>query len=137
MNEQSQRASVLDSMAAKVALGSWLGDHVTPWWMALTAGPKVQVSASLVGAVHLMAQTKSARDDVQREALGRLMAEVVDDFCSADRTRQGPPPPSWGELVYQLAVLADGYPEGSLLRDATVDLSRRVLARMRELDAAH
>lgn len=137
MNEQSQRAFALDSMAAKVALASWLGDHVTPWWLALTAGPKAQVSASLVGAVHLMAQTKSARDDVQREALGRLMAEVVDVFCGADRARPGPPPPSWGELVYQLGVLAEGYPEGSLLRDATVDLSRRVLARLRELGAAH
>lgn len=137
MNEQSQRAVALDSMAAKVALGSWLDDHVTPWWVALTAGPKAQVSASLVGAVHLMAQAKSTRDEVQREALGRLMAEVVDGFCDAGRSRPGPPPPSWGELVFQLGVLAEGYPEGSLLRDATVDLSRRVLARMRELGSAH
>lgn len=137
MNEQSQQAVALDSMAAKIALGSWLDDHVTPWWAALTAGPKAEVSASLVGAVHLMAQTKSARDDVQREALGRLMAEVVDEFCATGRGRPGPPPPSWGELVYQLGVLAEGYREGSLLRDATIDLSRRVLARMRELGSTH
>lgn len=127
MNEWVERRTAVEAMAARVALGCWLAMPQVPWWQAIGRRAEAQVPASVVGAVHLVAQTRASRDDVQREALGRLTAEVIEDLCGADA-----PPRAWDELSRQLEVLSAGYPQGSLLRDATEDLRRRVLARLRQ-----
>lgn len=134
MNEQSECAPAVASMVARMNLGHWGRDHDVPWWLALGVRPQAQLAASLVSAVHLMAQAKGVHDRPQQEAMGRLMTEVIDDLCGAASARRFPPR-QWGQILDQLGVLADGYAPGSLLREATLELCQRVVVRMRQAGA--
>lgn len=123
-------------MAAKIHLHAWGRAPGVPWWLAIRGPGEAQIQVSLVSAIHLMAQLRARRDGAQRAALGRLMAEIIDDYCGPRRPGPCSPRPRAGEVISRLGVLAEGYEPGSLLREATLELCQRIVARGEDPDEA-
>lgn len=135
MLDINQRVTAIESIFAKVNLGDWSNDQEVPIWLAWRILPALELQASLMSAVHLAAQVKMSQGP-QVEGGGRLMSEIIDDWCGTPPRRHGPPRPHWGTVVKQLGDLADRYPAGSMLREAAFDLSNRVVTRAHELGQA-
>lgn len=105
-----------------------------PPWIAIRARLATQqLQASLLSAVHLVAQMKMASHDKQGDGISQLMAEIVDDWCTTQVPSQFPPRLHWSSVLEQLALLSDRYSPGSVLHDAVFELGRRVLTRAQEL----
>jgi hypothetical protein len=129
MPELSERVSALESIFAKVNLGDWSNDQDVPWWLAIRIRHiDQQLQASLVSAVHLVAQAKL--NPSHGSGVG-VVGEIIDDWCGT-RPRPFPPRPHWGSIVEQLGQLAERYSAGSALRDASLELCHLVINRVRE-----
>lgn len=154
MPDLTERVAALESIFAKVNLGDWSNDQDVPWWVAwrikpqldsLRFGPqpepwnlghpvpwRAELHASLIAAVHLMAQAKLSQGS-QGEGLVRLTSEIIDEWCATRVPRGFPPRPHWGSVVEQLGGLAERYAAGSALREAAFDLGRRIIDRAHDL----
>jgi hypothetical protein len=145
MSDLMERVTALESILSTVNLGYQSEYQDVPLWLAwrinrqlqsLRVGPypepwSSELDATLSSAVHLAAQAKLAQG-AQGEALNQLTTAIIDDWCALV-PRRFRPRPRWGSIVDQLGVLADGYPAGSVLREAAFELSRRVVDRAHEL----
>jgi len=130
MSDLTERVAAIESMFAKVNLGDWSNDQDVPWWVAWRIRPVIELQASLVSAIHLAAQLQLGKDT---GGSSQLLSEIVDEWCGTKVPGRFPPRPHWGSVVEQLGLLADRYPAGSALRNATFELGRRVIERAQEL----
>ena len=104
-----------------------------PLWVAIrTRLANQQLQASLISAVHLVAQMKVTSHPTH-SALSQLMDEIISDWCRTQVPDQFPPRLHWSSMLEQLGLLANRYSAGSVLHDAVFDLSHRVLNRAQEL----
>lgn len=128
MSNLSRFAQVVSAFE-KVYIGDWGGDGdgEVPLWVAMRIRTAAELQAQLVGAVLLVAQGKMLQDKSTAEAHGRLIAELVDDFCGT------PPRWPWPHILKELGELAERYAAGSMLRSASFELSQRIVQRAAEL----
>jgi hypothetical protein len=130
MSNLSRLAQVVSAFE-KVYIGDWGGDGdgEVPLWVAMRIRTAAELQAHLVGAVLIVAQGKMLQDKGAAEAHGRLIAELVDDFCGT------PPrwPWPWPHILKELGELAERYAAGSMLRGAAFELSQRIVQRAAEL----
>jgi hypothetical protein len=137
MLDLSERSTARNPMFSRpVNLDDWSNDQAPeiPWWIAIRARLALQQRhASLLSAVHLVAQIKMITHDEQREELRQLLAETIDEWCHTQEPAPCPAHPHWTAILKQLGLLANRYAAGSELHDAVFELSRRVLNRAQEL----
>jgi hypothetical protein len=134
MSDLTERVTALETAFSRVYLGDWggSGDGTVPYHMAIRVRTElVQLQASLVSAIHLVAQAQVGGQE-QAAATSRLMHDIIDDWCPTPWPVRFPPRPRWGDILAELADLADRYAPGSSLRAASLQLCGAVLDHARK-----
>ena len=125
-------------MFGSVNLGDYGQDQDYPLIAAMRINPALvkaiiqqqqYIQATIVQAVQLMVQVKLTKEAKQAEILLQTVSEIIDDWCGTPPRKFPFPKPKFdfSDILKELTQLADTYPEGTIRREATFELSRRLL----------